>query len=139
MKIDTIPTKKITAKGMRYSIFTGTKYCFVNFDPIGDVSWDGEKDMVDIEKKSESVLFSKTELERFRPSDSVHNFLLDLNEGQKAELAQLKKSVKTAKTYWEHSTLSSHSCNPKQMIKDRIEFLEKNEIYFVEINFDMSN
>jgi hypothetical protein len=139
MNIDTIPTKKITAKRLECSIFTGTKYCFVNFDAQSDISWDGEKEIVEWDDKGISILFSKKELEGFRPSDSVHNFLSDLRQQRAEEIAELKKKVKTAKTHWQHSRCSGMTCNPKQMIKDRIEFLESNEIHFVEIDFVKSN
>lgn len=135
MKIDTIPAKRITAQKIEHSIFTGTKFCFVNFDSGKDHSWDGEKEIVDWKDKGVSVLFSKKELESFCPSDTVHNFLLGLRNQREQELVRLKKEVKTAKTHWQHSRLSGHTCNPKQMIKDKIEFLENNQILFVEITF----
>lgn len=157
MKIDTTPTK-ITAKKVEYSIFSGVKYCFVNVDPLKDWSWDGQTPITDFQDKGESVLFSAKELEAFCPSKSVHGFLLELNESRKEEIERLKKEMKKAKTFWVHSRfkstldflkkhpngIASHdpswimknwTCNPKQIIKDRIEFLENNVIRFVEIHF----
>jgi hypothetical protein len=153
MKIDKIPTHKITAKAVEYSIFTGKKYCFANVDMLRDFSWDGEQEKIDWINKAESVLFSKKELEAFCPSRGVHEFLLELNKARKEEIKRLKREMKTAKTFWIHSKykwikdsklvtsenreqiLKNWSCNPKQMLKDRIEFLESNDIRFVEINF----
>lgn len=135
MKIDTIPSKKITAQKLEHSIFTGTKFCFVNFDREADVSWDGSNDKVNFQDKGISVLFSEKELDAFLPNNTVHNFLLDLRQSRKKEIISLKQQHRKAKTYWKHSTLSNCTCNPKQIIKDKIDFLENNEIIFVEITF----
>lgn len=135
MHIDTIPTYRIKAEAMEHSIFMGTKYCFVNFNDRTDWSWDGEQEIVEWDKKGISVLFSKKELDGFRPSDTVHSYLYHLRQERKEEIATLKKQVRTAKTHWKHSRISGHTCNPKQMLKDRILFLEENQIYFVEIKF----
>lgn len=135
MKIDTIPTHRITAEAMEHSIFTGTKFCFVNIDMVHDWSWDGTKLLIDWDKKADSVLFSEKELKAFRSSDTVHNFLLSVAESRREEIAELKKKVRTAKTHWEHSRYPGMRCNPKQQLKDRITFLEDNEVRFVEIKF----
>lgn len=136
MHIDTIPTYRIKVEAMEHSIFTGTKYCFVNFNNNTDWSWDGEEEIVEWDKKGESVLFSKKELDTFRHSDTVHGFLIKLRKERKEEIETLKKKIRTAKTHWEHSRISGHTCNPKQMLKNRIEFLENNEICFVEVKFE---
>lgn len=137
MHIDTIPSHKVKAEGLQHSIFTGIKYCFVNVDTQNDWSWDGEELIIDWKNKAESVLFSKKELEAFAPSRNVYEFVRECNASRKAEIIELKKRVRTAKTHWTHSRISGHTCNPKQILKDRIAFLESNEIRFVEINFDI--
>lgn len=138
MRVDTIPTHRITAEAMEHSIFTGTKYCFVNIDMNRDWTWDGDKLMVDWKGKAESVLFSEKELKAFRPDDTVHQWLQGLKKDRQAEIKRLKQLAKTAKSHWVHSRNPNWTCNPKQQLKDRIEFLENNEVRFVEINFEVS-
>lgn len=132
MKIDKIP-KKITAKSITDSIFSGTKYLFAYFDNQKDISWDGEKDMIDFYHKAVSVLFSKKELETFAPSRGVHEFLLNLREDKEKELKRLKKP-RQARKY--KDKLTGETIDLKAIRDERIEFLTNNEIIFVEINFE---
>ena len=132
MHIDTMP-QKITAKAIKDSIFTGKKYLFAYYDYNTDCSWDGEKTILDFNNKSISVLFSKEELEKFAPSEGVHEFLLRLKEVAQEELKRLKKP-RQARFY--KDKLTGNKIDMKEIRDKRIEFLTKNDIRFFEINFE---
>lgn len=134
MHIDDIP-KKMKVKGLKDSIFWGTRYCFV-YD-TGDHSTPGDPYGYVPKYKWEdaiSVLWNKEELDGFRPNDTVHGFKLQLIEGMQEEIKRLKKLVPRAqKAYKSHPF--AEPINLKQRYLDRIAFLESNTIVFVEIEF----
>ncbi len=130
MKLDITP-HKTTAKAMEYSIFTGKKYCFVYVDMLNDWSWDGEKQIVQFDKKGLSVLWSEEELKGFRQSDTVHNFLLKLKAEQIVEIKKLSK--KGQKKTFKDKRGIVHDLT--KIRKERIDFLTNNDIRFFEVTF----
>lgn len=139
MRIDTIPEITESLK-VEHTIFKGVRYCFCYWSNHYSSSWDGLKEhgghgvKFDLQNRV-SALFSEEELAAFRPEDTVHNFRLQLREALDAELAMLKKKVKAAKDSWRHSTNYLLTCNPKEIIEERIAFLENFTIEFVKINY----
>lgn len=130
MKIDNIPTK-VTVKAIKDTIFTGKKYCFAYVDIHQDWSWDGESQIIDFAKKSISVLWSEKELKKFKPNYTVHNFLLDLKEGKSNEIKRLRKARQ--KRYYKDKR--GNVIDLGKIRKERIDFLNNNDIRFFEINF----
>jgi len=124
MKIDTLP-QKIEVKG--HPIFSGIKYCIANWNTLlyeNGCDWEN----------STSVLWTEKELHSFRPNDTVHSFLLSQKESRQMEIDWLKTKIKAAKTSYKPDS-KLYACNPKQLLKDRKEFLENHSLVFVEVNF----
>lgn len=136
MRIDDIP-KKMKAVELEHSIFTGVKYCFCYTDGNHSTPGDpfGYTPKYDW-KNGISVLFSKEELEAFRPDDTVHNFTQKLLGEMEREIERLKKFVpRASKAYVPRSTPRHEPVNLRQRYLDRIEFLKNNTIVFLEITF----
>ena len=137
MHIDDIP-KRMKAVGLEHSIFTGVKYCLCYTDgnhctPGDPFGYTPKYDW----KHALSVLWSKEELDNFRPDDTVHNFIMKLKADMLIEIERLKKLVpRASKTYVSKGFPKEAPINLKQRYLNRIKFLKNNTIVFLEITFD---
>lgn len=119
-----------------HPFFTGKKYCFCYNDgstTVGDpYGYENHYDW----NYAPTVLWTKKELEAFRPNDTVHNFKMFMENQMKEEIAFLTRRKRRADTAYVPRVGSDKTpINLKKRMEERIEFLKNNRIDFVEITF----
>lgn len=148
MNIDTIAKKVDASKhyliqsGKYHSFYEGIRYCFCYSDGIAATVGNPyaiSKENYDWVNERLSVLFSSKELNDFKPNDSIHSYLLKLNEeriNEAKRYAQLyKDSLKTAKKRGAKFEFYGDT-NLTELYESRHDYLSNNTIIFLEINFD---
>lgn len=126
MKIDVIP-KFVEIKTdnypIKYQLLKGIRYCFIYYNGIPNISqpYENYYDWMN----SFTIYFSEEELENFRINDTVHNYLLILQQESIKTIDHLEKYKK------------SKYCRKNEFdgINEKIDFFIENNIVFLKINF----
>lgn len=133
MNID-ILFQTIEEPAIDQTIFSGTKYLFCR-TPVYVMYGLAENSIGRFDIYGEdavSVMWTKEELDAFRPDDTVHNFRLRIRNQDEERLTFLKKNIKKQPTEYKKF---GKIFNIQKQWESEINYLESHVVHFICVKF----